>query len=123
MTPLLALRHVADANALTDWLIDARPGAHAVYHCGHLASDLAPGSSTLTQQRRRELAVLAQAAWRLGERGLVHLVQRRIDETACAYLVVARRRPVLPLKRPIPLLPHMPARAEPPSPSEIRSIA
>jgi hypothetical protein len=123
MRPLLAMHHVADANALTDWLIDARPGAHAVYHCGHLASDLATGSTGLTQQRRHELAVLAQAAWRLGERGLVHLVQRRVDENACAYLVVARRRSVLPLKRPAPLLPHTPARAETTSPSEIRSIA
>lgn len=123
MRPLLALPYVADANALTDWLIDARPGAQAVYHCGHLASDLAPGSRTLTQQRRRELAVLAQAAWRLGERGLVDLVQRRVDETACAYLVIARRRPALPRKRQIPLLPHLPAQAEPHPPSEIRSIA
>jgi hypothetical protein len=123
LKPLLAMHHVADANALTDWLVDAKAGEQAVYHCGHLASDLAPGSSGLSQQRRRELAVLAQAAWRLAEGGLVHLVQRRVDETACAYLVIARRRPLVPIQRPTPPVPHASVRAEMPSPSKTRSIA
>jgi hypothetical protein len=96
---LAILRHLVDANALTDWLVDAAPGERAIYHEGHLAGDLSPFSRTLSSARRSELAMLASAAWRLCERGLVHLVQQRITEGTCAYLVIARPRAALHLHR------------------------
>ena len=96
---LATLRRLADANALTDWLVDAAPGERAIYHEGHLAADLSPFSRTLSAEQRSELAMLASAAWRLCERGLVHLVQQRIAAGTCAYLVVARPRAALHLHR------------------------
>lgn len=89
------LRRLADANALTDWLVDAAPGERAIYHEGHLAGDLSPFSRTLSSEQRSELAMLASAAWRLCERGLVHLVQQRVADGVCAYLVIARPRVAL----------------------------
>jgi hypothetical protein len=89
------LRRLADANALTDWLVDAAPGARAIYHEGHLAGDLSPFNRTLSSEQRSELAMLASAAWRLCERGLVHLVQQRIAAGTCAYLVIARPQAAL----------------------------
>lgn len=96
---LATLRRLADANALTDWLVDAAPGERAIYHEGHLAADLSPFSRTLSSEQRSELAMLASAAWRLCERGLVHLVQQRIAAGTCAYLVIARPRAALHLHR------------------------
>lgn len=93
------LHPLADANALTDWLVDAAPGARAIYYEGHLAGDLSPFSRTLSSEHRSELAILASAAWRLCECGLVHLVQQRIAEGICAYLVIARPRAALHLHR------------------------
>lgn len=71
------------------------PGERAPYHQGHLAGDLSPFSRTLSSARRNELAMLASAAWRICERGLVHLVQHRVADGVCAYLVIARPRVAL----------------------------
>jgi uncharacterized membrane protein len=106
MTPA-TLPGLTDANALTDWLVDAVPGERAVYHLGHLAADIAPTSRTLSPEQRRERAVLADAAWRLCERGVVHLVQQRVADGACAYLVVARRRVALLADRANGATPHV----------------
>jgi hypothetical protein len=96
---LAILRRLADANALADWLVDAAPGQRAIYHEGHLAGDLSPFSRTLSSEQRSELAMLASAAWRLCERGLVHLVQQRVADGVCTYLVIARPRAALHLHR------------------------
>lgn len=117
------LRRLGDANALIDWLVDAAPGERALYHQGHLAGDLSPFSRTLSSQQRSELAMLASAAWQLCERGLVHLVQQRITEGTCAYLVIARPRAALHAHRVCGALPQGSAHAPFPTMTLSRSSA
>lgn len=112
-----------DANGLSEWLADAVPGERAVYHLGHLASDIAPTSRTLSPEERRERAVLADAAWRLCQRGLVHLVQLRVADGACAYLVVARHRARLLADRANGATPPAPADVPLPTMTFSRSSA
>jgi hypothetical protein len=83
---------VADANALSDFIADAMPGASIAYYLGALARDRYPHLSDLPEQRRAELNVLADYALSLAEAGWVHLLQRRLGHERFAYLVVIRPR-------------------------------
>ena len=67
------------------WLAQAAPGDSQIYHLGFLAVDAETEFGGLSAQERRSLRMLADAAFRAAEQGLVHLVQARLgtDRFAC----------------------------------------
>ena len=71
----------------------AAPGVAVEYHRGFLALDLVPQVTRLSERDRLELARVARRAWWAADRGLVHLVQRRLGPAAFAYLAVVRPKP------------------------------
>jgi hypothetical protein len=71
----------------------AAPGVVVEYHRGFLALDLVPQVTRLSDRDRLELARVARRAWWAADRGLVHLVQRRLGPGAFAYLAVVRPKP------------------------------
>lgn len=71
----------------------AAPGAVVEYHRGFLALDLVPQVTRLSERDRLELGRVARRAWWAADRGLVHLVQRRLGPGAFAYLAVVRPKP------------------------------
>ena len=71
----------------------AAPGAVVEYHRGFLALDLVPQVNRLPERDRLELGRVARRAWWAADRGLVHLVQRRLGPSAFAYLAVVRPKP------------------------------
>lgn len=71
----------------------AAPGAVIEYHRGFLALDLVPQVTRLSERDRLELGRVARRAWWAAERGLVHLVQRRLGPGFFAYLAVVRPKP------------------------------
>ena len=81
------------AAALAAWFAAAAPGDRIVYWRGHLAADLWQPGSYLSDRKRNALADVAGFAWRLYERGLAHLTQRRRGEDEFDYLLEVRPRP------------------------------
>ena len=81
------------ADALAAWFAAAAPGDRIVYWRGHLAEDLWQPASHLAGEERCALAEVAGYAWRLSERGLAHLAQRRRGEDEFDYILEARPRP------------------------------
>jgi hypothetical protein len=73
------------------WLLRARPGQQLEYHRGMLTRDRSRGSG-LSEQERRALARIADAALRAAEDGLVHLVQRRNGPFDFSYVAVCTDR-------------------------------
>ena len=71
----------------------AAPGAVVEYHRGFLALDLVPQVTRLSERDRLELGRVARRAWWAADRGLVHLVQRRLGPGVFAYLAVVRPKP------------------------------
>lgn len=85
---------VMTENGLCDRFADAAPGDAIVYHIGLLARDRDKVASDLPPQRREDLEALARRVWAMAETGLGHLVQRRVAEGRCAYLLIVRPRPL-----------------------------
>ena len=77
---------------LLAWLNQARVGDAIEYHRGSLALDRSSRGQARTENDRVTLDHLATLAMRLSDRGLVHLVQRRIGTDQYAYLAIARPR-------------------------------
>lgn len=75
------------------WLGAAAPGDTIIYHRGALARDTCAQLHILTPDERVRVARLAGRALKLGEAGLIHLVQRRRGVEDFEYLAVARPRP------------------------------
>ena len=71
----------------------AAPGVVVEYHRGFLALDLVPQVTRLSDRDRLELGRVARRAWWAADRGLVHLVQRRLGPGVFAYLAVVRPKP------------------------------
>ena len=71
----------------------ALPGETLVYHRGFLAVDATSVISKLPAEQQRTLRLVASAALRAAEQGLVHLVQARIGPDQFAYIAIARARP------------------------------
>lgn len=71
----------------------AAPGVVVEYHRGFLALDLVPQVTRLSERDRLELGRVARRAWWAADRGLVHLVQRRLGPGFFAYLAVVRPKP------------------------------
>ncbi len=75
------------------WLGQADPDSIFEYHRGFLAVDVDPHVAQLAYPDRITLARLGRRAHQAAERGLVHLVQRRIARDTFSYLAIARPRP------------------------------
>lgn len=82
-----------DEVGLSAWIAQAAPGETLVYHRGFLAVDATSVVSKLPAEQQRTLRLVASAALRAAEQGLVHLVQARIGPDQFAYIAIARSRP------------------------------
>ena len=95
---LLSIEDLIDVvlteNGLCDRYADASPGEAIVYHIGLLARDRDKVASELSPERREDLEAVARRVWAMAEAGLGHLVQRRVAEGRCAYLLIVRPRPL-----------------------------
>lgn len=95
---LLGIDDLVDAvlteNDLCDRYADASPGDAIVYHIGLLARDRDKVASELPAECREDLEAVARRAWAMAEVGLGHLLQRRVAEGRCAYLLIVRPRPL-----------------------------
>ncbi|WP_203072207.1 hypothetical protein [Falsiroseomonas ponticola] len=85
---------VLTENDLCDRYADASPGDAIVYHVGLLARDRDKVASELPPERRQDLEAIARRVWAMAEAGLGHLLQRRVAEGRCAYLLIVRPRPL-----------------------------
>ena len=77
---------------LCAWVAQAAPGDVLEYHRGFLGVDRAAYCQPSSAADRAELSRMSNRALQLAERGLVHLVQRRIDRDQFSYLAIARPR-------------------------------
>ena len=82
-----------DEVGLSAWIAQAAPGETLVYHRGFLAVDATSVISKLPAEQQRTLRLVASAALRAAEQGLVHLVQARIGPDQFAYIAIARPKP------------------------------
>ena len=85
---------VLTENGLCDRYADASPGEAIIYHIGLLARDRDKVASELSPERREDLEAVARRVWAMAEADLGHLVQRRVAEGRCAYLLIVRPRPL-----------------------------
>jgi hypothetical protein len=69
------------------WLLRALPGQQLEYHRGLLVRDRSPASD-LSEDERRTVAKIADAALGAAEDGLVHLIQCRNAPFDFSYLAV-----------------------------------
>lgn len=93
-------------EAFRGWLKRAGPGQQLEYYRGYLVRDRWPTSDP-SEDERRALGRLAEAAWRAADEGLVDLVQRRNGEFDFSYLAIKRGQPVaaavaVPSVQPLP---------------------
>ena len=72
------------------WLKKATTGDAIEYHRGFLGADRTPYGQTMSPESRAALICTSNRAFKLAERGLVHLVQRRLAPGAFSYLAIAR---------------------------------
>jgi len=95
---LLSIEDLPDVvlteNGLCDRYADASPGEAIIYHIGLLARDRDKVASELPPERREDLEAVARRVWAMAEAGLGRLVQRRVAEGRCAYLLIVRPRPL-----------------------------
>jgi hypothetical protein len=75
------------AGRFRSWLARSEPGAALEYHRGLLILDRSPGSE-LSEDERRTVAKVADAALGAAEHGLVHLVQRRNGAFDFSYVAI-----------------------------------
>jgi hypothetical protein len=73
------------------WLARAKPGEQIEYHLGLLTWDRSPASG-LTENARRALAKVADAALEAAEDGFVHLLQRRNGAFDFRYIAIKASR-------------------------------
>jgi hypothetical protein len=78
-------------TGFTRWLLRAQPGQQLEYHRGMLTWDRSPASG-MSDEQRRGVARIADAALRAAEDGLVHLVQRRNGPFDFSYVAVCADR-------------------------------
>jgi hypothetical protein len=81
------------AGRFWSWLARSEPGAALEYHRGLLILDRPPASE-LSEDERRVVARLADAALQAAEEGRVHLVQRRNGSFDFSYLAIKASRDV-----------------------------
>lgn len=93
MEPVVRLKAPVSEIDLIAWVDVAEPGACLEYHRGFLAVETTAALSNLAEAELDGLCATADAAYRLSELGLVHLVQARIDTDRFAYIAIARPKP------------------------------
>jgi hypothetical protein len=74
------------------WLARSEPSAALEYHRGLLILDRSPASE-LSEDDRRVVATLADAAFQAAEQGGVHLAQRRNGPFDFSYVAIKATRP------------------------------
>lgn len=75
------------------WLSQAQPGNRITYHTGFLAIDRSVFVKGLPVKEKETIGRLADCALKLADRGLVHLIQRRVKD---GYEYIAEKRPMKP---------------------------
>ena len=78
------------AGRFWSWLARAEPGAALEYHRGLLILDRSPVSE-LSEDERRTVAKIADAALAAAEDGLVHLMQCRHGPFDFSYIAIKAR--------------------------------
>jgi hypothetical protein len=74
-------------SAFSEWLDNAQPHDHFLYHRGHLAVDRGP-----EERRDPTINPLANAVWAAQENGLVILTQQRFGAGNWNYLAIRTKR-------------------------------
>lgn len=85
---------VMSEKDLCDRIAIAQAGTSIQYHIGLLARDRDRLASALSPEDRVALDATADRAWKLAAAGLACLVQRRVANGRCAYLLIVCKRPV-----------------------------
>ena len=75
------------------WLAQAEAGDALIYHRGLLVVDKDHAISTLPAEQRLAVSLVADAAFRAAQEGLVHLVQKRLAMDRFLYIAIARPGP------------------------------
>ena len=78
------MKTVTTDMGLMQWVADAKLGDRCEYYRGHLAQARIPA--------QKQVNALADTAWDLEQKRLVHLVQERVDE-GFSYQAIARKKP------------------------------
>jgi len=73
-------------NELPSWINGKEKVA--VYHVGLLASDRDGHYSKLKLEERKTLDVLANLLWKMADRKLIHLVQRKVEDGRYIYMAI-----------------------------------
>jgi hypothetical protein len=92
-SPVIRLKPPVCDIDLMAWVGVAEPGARLEYHRGFLVIETTAAISKLSEAELGGLRATADAAYRLSELGLVHLVQQRIGTDQFAYIAIARPKP------------------------------
>jgi hypothetical protein len=79
-----------DSAAFTAWLLRAEPGERLTYWRGYLAVDASPLASQLSGEERLRLEGVSDLAWRMAQKGWVHLLQQRHGAGDFSYVAVLR---------------------------------
>lgn len=88
-----ALQPLTTAKDFRIWLAGATRGECFTYFVGFLALGIDADGRQLPELARKESALVGQRALIAAERGLVHLLQRRLKENCFEYFAVARPQP------------------------------
>lgn len=84
--------HPTDSAAFTAWLLRAQPGERLTYWRGHLAIDASALASHLPIEERVRLQDVSDLAWRMAQKGWIHLLQQRHGASDFSYVAVLRPR-------------------------------
>lgn len=84
---MTALAPTRRASTFQEWLDNAKPRDHFIYHKGHLAVDRGP-----EERRVPEVDALARAVWAAYEAGQITLTQRRTGSHNWNYLATRTQR-------------------------------
>jgi hypothetical protein len=71
-------------------MANAAAGDRFTYYTGFLALSIDADGRRLPAADRKHLVLVAQSAWASAQRGLIHLLQRRLGENCFEYFAVAR---------------------------------
>jgi len=71
------------ADSLTKWAMRSPPGARRCYYRGFLMADVERKTP-----EGRAVRALGQEAWRLGQSGIVALVQQRLGDATYDYIAI-----------------------------------
>jgi len=79
-----------EAADLRHWMANAEAGERFSYYTGFLAPSINADGEHLSETERKKSQMVARVARAAAERGLIHLLQRRLGENRFEYFAVAR---------------------------------